>query len=289
MRKMWQNLSFKFKIALLVLVLVFFFIFTVITYNSLVKEMRDVGVDQATTMMMQGYKKELKDIVDVMALNLSSVVEDKTLELEIYQLFTHAIKNVRFFPDKSGYYFIYKTGGIVFSHAAQPKLEGKNLIDFKDPQGKLLIRELDRVAQNGGGFVEYVWKKPKQGLKPKLSYARMIPGTTYWIGTGVYIDDIEDQASKISATMHNISSDFSKKLYLLLSGAWFFVVFPLSWIVVRSIVQPMNELTRIAEEYSLGNLDLKIPTAERKDEIGRLAMAIERLGTSIKLAVDRLR
>ncbi len=67
-------------------------------------------------------------------------------------------------------------------HAAQPELEGKNLINFKDPEGKLLIQELDAVAQ-GGGYVDYWWQKPGKGLRPKLSYARMIPNTGYWIGT----------------------------------------------------------------------------------------------------------
>ncbi len=288
MKKMWQDLSFKMKLGILVVVLVSFVVFTVVTYNTLVEEVRDVGIDQATTMMLQGYKKELQDIVDVMALTLSAAIEEETSEQEIYQIFSNGIGDVRFFPDESGYYFIYKTGGVVFAHAAQPKLEGKNLIGFKDPQGKLLIEELDRVSRNGGGFVEYVWEKPNQGLKPKLSYARMIPGTKYWIGTGVYIDDIEEQANKILATIHTISSDFAKKMYLLLGAAWIVVVLPLSWIVVRSIAKPIHELTYIADEYSLGNLDLKIPSAGRKDEIGRLAMAIERLGASIKLAIDRL-
>lgn len=288
MKLSMQDMSFKLKLTVLVLVMIGFVVLTAVTYNRLVIKVRDVGIDQATAMMYQGYEKELKDIVDVMAQTLSAGVVGKKYEHEIYQIFTRAIGGVRFFPDKSGYYFIYKTGGVVFAHAAQPQLEGKNLIEFKDPKGKLLIKELDEVARSGGGFVEYVWEKPDQGLKPKLSYARMIPGTSYWIGTGVYIDDIQSHADRILVTIHNISRDFSHKLYLFLGGAWLALVLPLSWLVVRCIVGPINELTHIADEYSLGNLDLEIPTSERKDEIGQLAKSIERLGASIKLALERL-
>lgn len=288
MSSRWQNLSFKVKLAILVAVLVGFVLFTAMSYSRLVREVRTVGTNKATAVMLMGYKKELKDIVDVMAQTLVSAIDAGANELEMYNSFTQVISKVRFFSDNSGYYFIYKKGGIVFVHGAQPNLEGKNLIDFQDPQGNYLIRELDQVAGQGGGYVQYVWKKPGHGLQPKLSYARMIPGTDYWIGTGVYIDDVKAQEEEILTAIYKLSRDFTGKLYLLLGVAWFLIVLPLSWFVVNGIVSPLKELTHIANEYSLGNLNLSIPTVRRKDEVGMLSQAIERLGTSITLAVKRL-
>lgn len=52
--------------------------------------------------------------------------------------------------------------------------------------------KLRDMARAGGGFVDYVWPKPGQGDQSKLSYAEMIPGTDFWIGTGVYIDNLND-------------------------------------------------------------------------------------------------
>jgi methyl-accepting chemotaxis protein len=55
-----------------------------------------------------------------------------------------------------------------------------------------------------------------------------------------------------------------------------------------TITKPLRELTHVAERYSEGQLDLKVPGLDRQDEIGNLACALERLGTSIRKAMERL-
>lgn len=47
-------------------------------------------------------------------------------------------------------------------------------------------------------------------------------------------------------------------------------------------------LTRVADQISLGELDVKIDTRAR-DEIGAMAMAIERMKDSIQISMERLR
>ena len=56
----------------------------------------------------------------------------------------------------------------------------------------------------------------------------------------------------------------------------------------RSIVRPINKLTEIANRMSMGVLDATIDVRSN-DEIGRLARAIGRMQTSLKLAIERLR
>ncbi len=60
-------------------------------------------------------------------------------------------------------------------------------------------------------------------------------------------------------------------------------------IVSRRLTAPLRDLTQVADQYSQGQLDLPISGLDRGDEIGQLAQAIERLGTSIQLAMERLR
>ncbi len=61
-----------------------------------------------------------------------------------------------------------------------------------------------------------------------------------------------------------------------------------SWLLARQFSRPILNLTRIAEEISRGALSVTIEEVSRTDEIGGLARAIERLRTSIKLAMERL-
>jgi methyl-accepting chemotaxis protein len=286
---LWENLSFKVKTFALVIVLVSFTIITGARYHRLVNKLSDMSISQTTDVMLTGYKNELKDVVDMMAVTLASAAEGVQDEHQVYSIFKHLIQTARFFPDQSGYIFIYKKGGTVFVLPPKPELEGKNIIGLKDANGKALIKELDTVARNGGGFVNYLWPKPNQGVQPKLSYARMIPGDRYWIGAGVYIDDIQQKKEAILTSEHHLTKSFLKSLYLALSSAVVFLALPLTWLLIRSIVKPVRELTTVADQFSRGRMDLDIPYTQRRDEIGKMANALNRLGTSIKLAIARLK
>jgi signal transduction histidine kinase len=288
---LWDNRSFKIKTLCLVLVLVSFTVITAVKYHLLVQKISTTSITQSTDIMLNGYKNELKDIVDMMAVTLASAVEGIDIEDEdkIRGIFKRLIQKSRFFPDNSGYMFIYKKGGIVFVLPPKPELEGQNIINLKDANGKLLIEELDKVAHIGGGYVDYLWEKPNKGVQPKLSYARMIPGDRYWIGTGVYIDDIQEKKETILTTTNQLVSAFLKNLYIMLAVALVVLALPLTWLLIRSIVEPVNELTMVADQLSRGKMDLKIPYVERGDEIGKMANALNRLGLSIKMAISRLK
>lgn len=76
------------------------------------------------------------------------------------------------------------------------------------------------------------------------------------------------------------------RLLILISMA---LVIAIAYLLGKQLTRPINELTEIANKLSSGNFDVDIRQTGRGDEIGSLARAIERLGISIKLAMDRLR
>ena len=98
------------------------------------------------------------------------------------------IDSIRFYEDNSGYFYVYNFQCTNLAHATQKDLVGQDLHDYQDTRGKYVIRELSAAAKLGGGFVEYYWIKPGEvGEKLKIGYVEPIPGTNYFIGTGVYI------------------------------------------------------------------------------------------------------
>jgi len=282
-------MSISKKIAALVAVLVVFTTLTAAGYHLLVGRVRDMATLQTTEMLLQDYRNELKDLVDAMAPTLAAAAAGVTDERETHRIFTGLVKNARFFPDHSGYYFVYKAGGTVFVLPTLPDLEGQNLLAKVDPKGTEFIRKLDQVAQAGGGYVEYWFDKPGRGVLPKLSYARMIPGTSFWMGTGVYVDDVQERQARILGDIHEATGAFLWKLYLAVGNFFLVIVIPLVVFLVMSIIRPLRQLTAVADSYSQGRLDLKVPGLGRKDEIGSLARALARLGTSMKKAMELLK
>ena len=66
------------------------------------------------------------------------------------------------------------------------------------------------------------------------------------------------------------------------------IVLIVSFIFSRRLSVPVLRLTDAAEAMSRGKTDVVVDEVNRHDEIGLLANAVVRLGTSIRLAMDRL-
>lgn len=93
-------------------------------------------------------------------------------------------------PD--GYFFVYSLDGRVLMHSRQAELIGQNLWELRDPKGRPTIQQLINQAKAGGGYVEYLWRKPSSSLlAPKLGYVVAVPQWDWMLGTGLYLDGIE--------------------------------------------------------------------------------------------------
>jgi len=88
------------------------------------------------------------------------------------------------------YIFLDNLQGVELVNAAQPSLEGKNLIDERDAKGKYLMREyLDAAVKNGSAWVDYYWYRPGSNeIAQKHAFVKAVKhgGTTYVLGAGLY-------------------------------------------------------------------------------------------------------
>ncbi len=67
------------------------------------------------------------------------------------------------------------------------------------------------------------------------------------------------------------------------------IVSYVAYLLAQRLSRPIRNLTLIADEISRGQLDIKIQEVNRRDEIGALAAAIERMGVSIRMSLQKLR
>ena len=89
--------------------------------------------------------------------------------------------------NKDLYVFVVKADGTTVAHGANKGLLGKSLIELKDPDGKLFIKEMITVGMKGSGIVEYSFTDPQtKKMAPKQSYVARIPGFEGIIGVGAY-------------------------------------------------------------------------------------------------------
>jgi methyl-accepting chemotaxis protein len=75
---------------------------------------------------------------------------------------------------------------------------------------------------------------------------------------------------------------------LILLGVSLVIVIIMAFLLSQRLANPIRQLTATADNLSRGKMDESVVGTDRGDEIGALARAIERMGVSIKMAVERL-
>lgn len=105
-----------------------------------------------------------------------------------------------------GYFFVYDGNGRNLMHPRQPELVGRDLVSMTNPHWVQAIQALLATARNGDGFQRYQWEKPSTGLlTEKLAYVVMLERWGWMLGTGLYLDDVEQASRQArSEVMENI-------------------------------------------------------------------------------------
>lgn len=268
---MLRNVSIKGRMQMIIGAIVALFFVMVYFAVANGNRLMEMGLQKTSDIMFIDQKDKLKVATHSMAKSVGNSIRNiESLEERVAQIET-LIANIRFEEDQSGYYYVYsRTTNLV--HPTSEAVRGKDLGDLQDKNGVFLIRELQQKANQGGGFVEYVWPKPgSEEAVPKLGYAEMIPGTDMWIGTGVYIDTIEKYISSIESDMQ---SKFSRSLTLMLSvsGLLFALIVALCLAIVFSLLRGIKTLQLNVRDIADGEGDLtKRIILENRDELGDLA------------------
>jgi signal transduction histidine kinase len=136
--------------------------------------------------LMAVYREPLQNAVNTAYSIIVAVEKENDLSLEQKQLKAAAmIKALRYGPENKDYFWINDMHPTMVMHPYKPKLDGKDLSGFKDPNGKKLFVEfVNTCRENGEGFVDYYW--PKYGAdkpQPKLSFVKLFKPWNWIIGT----------------------------------------------------------------------------------------------------------
>jgi methyl-accepting chemotaxis protein len=218
--------------------------------------------------MLEAHQREMKALVDAEISSIASVIKASDSREAKIAAVVSATDPIRFYPDKSGYFFAYDLEGVRINVPTNKAQNGVKLIDSKDANGVKFVENLVNAARNGGGFVRYHFEKPGKGVQPKLSYSAPIPNTDFLLGTGVYIDDVETERIAFTKLL-----EAENNRLLMLAGLLFAVVLAVT-ITVTLLVS--GSLAKV-----LKNVVDQIRTTS-----GEVATASARLSESSQLLAD---
>jgi methyl-accepting chemotaxis protein len=184
------------------------------------------------------------------------------------------VSAMRYAPD--GYLWINDMQPVMIMHPIKPELNGKNLSENKDANGKhLFVEFVNMVKANKEGFVDYYWPKP--GFEAPVEKFSHVIGFEPWgwiVGTGVYSDDL-------AALFRQTATE-----YAVIIGVAILAILFCAMMVVRSVVQPINRLKASMSEIAGERVDTAITDTDRRDEIGGMAQTLQVLRDSVRDRIE---
>ena len=224
-------------------------------------------------------------------------IDDAHIDIE--NRIKETVKSMRY-ANGTGYFWINDDTlpyPKMIMHPTVPSLDGTVLDDPKYNNALGIDKNLftaftEITAQNGDGFVDYLWPKPTpNGLserKEKISYVKLHTSLGWIIGSGAYIDNIDEI---VAAKKLKIDEQIFSLLMNNLIASLIFITLAIviSFLFSNTLAKPIRNLTYVSEQISKGKLlDKSIIEVNRKDEIGELAKSVDRLKNSVKIMIDRM-
>jgi methyl-accepting chemotaxis protein len=179
------------------------------------------------------------------------------------------VKGLRYDGDE--YFWINDMHPRMVMHPFKSELDGKDLSDFKDPNGKALFVEMVGVVKkSSGGHVHYMWPKPGASKpQPKISHVKGFEPWGWIVGSGVYVEDI-DAAFRADALR---AIGLFAAIVVLLGLA--------NWAIARDLKRRLARTVAVADAIAADKLDNRIQV-EGRDEVAGLLRSLETMQSKLR-------
>jgi X-X-X-Leu-X-X-Gly heptad repeat protein len=177
---------------------------------------------------------------------------------------------------ETGYVFALdavKEPGVAMIH---PAAEGKNLIEAKDNDGRLFVKEMIEMKQ---GVIRYPWMNAAQGDKApreKITVVDPFPKWGWIIGTGSYTEEFTRDVRAV-------------RIQLALAGLLVIValVIMIYFATRHWVSRPLGEALTVTQRVAEGDLTVSI-RAHSQDEVGRLLGATDLMCQQLRAMIGEV-
>ncbi len=212
------------------------------TYIIFVLSIFLIFIPQQKKQFLDQKKASIRQLTDG-ALSLLSELDEKIKQGKITpenarkEAVGH-LRNLRYGPEGNEYFWINDMNPFMVMHPYRPDLEGKDLTFFKDAAGNYpFVAMVEMVMQNQGGYVNYYWqwKNLPQKIVPKISYVKGFSPWGWIIGTGAYMEDIQQEIKLI------------RQKFLQILGGILIAIIIISFYITKQVFR-IEQQKKVAEQ-----------------------------------------
>ena len=282
-----KNISVSLKMTILTfLVLVGLIGISAVVVMEL-KQTTEEMIAQEEQVIRSDYDKNIKEQVQnalSMLEKINAMIEEgKYSRKEGEKLAADLLRELRYGDDRSGYFWAdtYDGTNVVL---LGNDTEGTNRMGAKDVNGTAYMELiLGNGRQEGGGYSEYWF--PKSGeteASPKRAYSATFEPFQWVIGTGNYIDYMDDIIEEARAKAEaNLAKEIKTLILmdivviLIVCGICIYISTDLS----KNVKQSLDYISGIADGDFTQSLPKRLKN--RKDDFGKLAANLEKMKEAV--------
>lgn len=257
-----------------------------------IRSSTDMAYSNYEDAMNQGYNTEIKSEVQ----SSIAVIEYyynrfKAGELTEEQAKTEAkeaVRKMRYRDDNSGYMWIDASDYSLVMHPILPQNEGQNRYTLQDQNGVMIIQEIMKTANNGGGYNQFYFTKADGvTVALKVAYSQKFEPWGWIVTTGNYVDDMEAEMSEVKG---QIRDNFSSMVMMILIIAVILLIVAIIISYIESeniIVKPLKQIQQMAARIADGDItqDASVKTM---NDIGQTAVSLNTAQGNIKELVANI-
>ncbi|HJW23260.1 MAG TPA: cache domain-containing protein, partial [Rhodocyclaceae bacterium] len=175
---------------------------------------------------LDAHRRELKNIVlviDSWAKELEGeVAAGRRTRPQARQELLGRLRQVRY--GNNDYLWAADYRSLFLSHP-DAAFDRRDASALRDSQGRLVLPPMvEQARKSGEGYFSYWWKRLDTGHESeKLSYVRDFPAWGFVVGTGVYIDDVDQEVARRRQAMTTDLRQHLRKMETAGSGHVFIV------------------------------------------------------------------
>ena len=207
--------------------------------------------------LIETVKKELKNETQIVLSEIKSVrnreLDGSITREQAIAAITNLVRDSKY-DDGKGYFYMESFDGTNLVLLGKKDTEGRNRIDDIDGIGNKFMREIHKVAkEKDGGYTKIYFPKPDNSTPlPKLNYSKSFDEYELIVGTGVYIDDIQEKVDTEKELAYSkMKKDFIMILFII--GIITIIAVLTARYISKQLSDPIIDVCNRMKQMSSGN------------------------------------
>ena len=290
---MFGNMKVRTKLLVLTGVAIISMIVMEIVNISRMEQSYQQSVESMEKALYEDYDEQIKGQVENVITLLENIYakqqDGEYTEKEAKELAADIVRNLRY--GTSGYFWIdtYEGENVVL---LGNDTEGTNRMEATDVNGTEYIKAIIEAGkQEEGGFTEYYF--PKEGgdeAYPKRGYSKAFEPYQWVVGTGNYVDELEELAVHKNAAQ----KEMFQQTRVIVIAVVIVIVIILALVVftiVRDITSSLKVSMKFMNHMAEGDYTHNFPEKYRKrrDDFGELTKCMENMKDATVKLIGKVR